>query len=330
MSELMKAKITGVGYSVPEKILTNADLEKMVDTSDEWITTRTGIRERHIADPETTSSHLAIAAARKAIAQAEIDPDEIDLILVATITPDMVFPATACLVQHALGAKHAGTLDIEAACSGFIYGLSIARQFIATGTYRHVLVIAAEVLSKVTDWEDRSTCVLFGDGAGAAVVSASEEGDSDIIATHLGGDGRYEDILYLPAGGSKRPATHETVENREHYMKMNGPEVFKLAVTKMRASVRMVLKQGGVDSSQLSMVIPHQANLRIIESLRKYLDLPEEKVYVNLQKYGNTSAATIAIALAELIEQKMIQRGEYIALCAFGGGLTWAAALIRY
>lgn len=330
MEFLRKARITGVGHYVPERVLTNADLEKMVETSDEWITQRSGIRERRIAAPEQASSDLGVQAARKAIAMAGIEVDEINLIIVATITPDMVFPATACIIQHALGAKHAGTMDIEAACSGFLYGLSIARQYIATGECRHILVIAAETLSKITDWEDRSTCVLFGDGAGAVVVSADDSGESDILSTFLGGDGKYGELLNLPAGGSRRPATHETVDARQHFMRMNGAEVFKAAVTKMAASMKFALKRAGLEASQLDMVIPHQANLRIIDSLVKFLDLPQDKVYVNLQKYGNTSAATIPIAFSELVEQGRVKRGDYVAMCAFGGGLTWAAAILKY
>ena len=329
MSSLKKAKIAAIARAVPEKILTNFDLEKMVDTTDEWIRTRTGIEERHIADEKTTSSVLGIEATKKALKKAGISAEELDFIIVATITPDMVFPATACIIQNAIGAVKAATMDIEAACSGFIYGLSIARQYIATGEAKNILVVASEVLSKITDWDDRSTCILFGDGAGAAIITESDS-DSEIMSTVLGGDGKYGDILYLPAGGSKKPASHETVDNKEHTIKMNGQDVFKAAVTKMRSSLKKALEKAGIKSSQLKLVIPHQANLRIIESLRKFLDLPKEKVYVNLQKYGNTSAASIAIAMSEAEENGIIKRGDYIALCAFGGGLTWAATVIKY
>ncbi len=327
---LKKTMIRGTGYALPSQIVTNEDLSKRVDTSDEWIRTRTGIEERRIAPPGMNNSDLAIEASRKALDAAGITAEEIDLIIVSTITPDMVFPATACLVQHAIGAKHAATFDLEAACSGFIYGLSVARQYIATGECTNVLVVASEVLSRITDWTDRSTCVLFGDGAGAAILSASDEGDSDFLSFFLGGDGKYGDILNLPAGGSRKPASHETVDAREHTMKMNGPEVFKAAVMKMNHSMRAVLKKAGYESQAIDLVIPHQANLRIIESLRKYLDLSEDKVYVNLQKYGNTSAASIAIALGEVIETGRLKRGQLVGLCAFGGGLTWAACILRY
>ena len=328
--ELRKIKISGVGYAVPPRILTNDDLSKMVDTSDEWIRSMTGIVERHIADPGMNNSDFATIAAKNALAMSGIPAEEIDMIIVSTITPDMVFPATACLVQHAIGARHAATFDLEAACSGFIYGISVARQFLATGECKNVLVIASELLSRITDWTDRSTCVLFGDGAGAVILTGTDEGESDILSTVLGGDGKHSDILYLPAGGSRKPASHETVDAREHTMKMNGPETFKLAVTKMNACVKLALKRAGLAATDIDIVIPHQANLRIIEMLRKTLDLPEEKVYVNLQKYGNTSAATIAIALAELVESGRVKRGDIIAMCAFGGGLTWAANILRY
>jgi len=330
MGSILKARISGTGFAVPEKILTNADLEKMVDTNDEWIRTRTGIEQRHIAEPHENNSDFGAAAAKMALDNAGIQPEEIDLIIVATITPDMVFPATACIIQKKLGLINAGTVDIESACSGFIYGLSMARQYVATGEYKHVLVIASELLSRITDWEDRGTCVLFGDGAGAAIVSGTDSGESDILATDLGGNGNFEDILYMPAGGSSKPATLETIDAREHSIKMNGKEVFKLAVNTMRQSVERTLEKAGIKPDDLKIVIPHQANKRIIDSLRKYLDLPEQKVYVNVHNYGNTSAASIAIALAELIESGGLERGDLVALCAFGGGLTWGAALFRY
>lgn len=327
---LRKTVIRGTGFSVPSQIVTNDDLSKTVDTSDEWIRTRTGIEERRIASPELNNSDLAVEAARIAIERAGINAEELDLIIVSTVTPDMIFPATACLVQEALGAKHAATFDLEAACSGFIYALSVARQYIASGEYNNVLVVASELLSRVTDWSDRSTCVLFGDGAGAAVLSGSDEGESDFLSFFLGGNGKYADILNIPAGGSRKPASPETLAERGHCMKMNGPEVFKAAVKKMNLSMHQVLAKAGLQSSDLDIIIPHQANLRIIDSLRKYLDLPEDKVYVNLQKYGNTSAASIAIALAELEESGRLTRGQLVGMCAFGGGLTWAACLFRY
>ncbi len=331
MAELIKTKITGLGFYVPEKVLTNYDLEKMVDTSNEWIVSMTGINERRIAADNQPSSELGTKAAERAIASAGIDADDIDMVIVATITPDMVFPATACLIQANLGIKETATMDLEAACTGFIYGLTIARQFIATGEYKNVLVVAVEVLSKITDWTDRSTCVLFGDGAGAAVVSANSDGSgSDFLSTYLGGDGNFKDILYLPAGGSAMPASEATVKNGDHFMKMNGPETYKAAVTKMRKSVNEVLKKAGKSKEDIDLLIPHQANMRIIDSLKKYLKLPDEKAYVNLDKYGNTSAATTAIGLAEVYEKGIIKRGDLVVLCAFGGGLTWGAILIQF
>ncbi len=327
---MKKAKIKGTGFYVPEKVLTNADLEKMVDTSDEWIITRTGIKERRIAGENETSATMGVEAAKKAMKMAGVKGEEIDLIITATITPDMVFPATSALIQTEIGAVNAGVFDIEAACSGFIYGLAIANQFIKTGEYKNILVIASETLSRITDWEDRSTCVLFGDGAGAAVVSEDETGESEIIATYLGGNGSYKDLLYLPAGGSLMPATEETVKKKLHYIKMLGSETFKVAVTKMSESALKVLEKSGIDQSEVSLLIPHQANLRIIRALQKRLSLPDEKVYVNLDKYGNTSAATIPIALAEAVEKGLIKRGDIILLVAFGGGFTWASAVIKW
>ena len=272
---------------------------------------------------------MGAEAARKALKNAGITAKEIDLILTATITPDMVFPATSALIQNIIGAKNAGILDIEAACSGFIYGITIANQFIKTGEYRNILVIASEVLSRITDWEDRSTCVLFGDAAGAAVVSESTS-ESEIIATYLGGDGFYKELLYMPAGGSLYPASEETLKNRMHYIKMKGNETFKLAVTKMCESAEIVIKKAGISSEDISLLIPHQANLRIIQAVQKRLNLTDDKVFVNLQRYGNTSAATIPVALAEAVESGKIKRGDIVVLVAFGGGFTWGSAVIRW
>ncbi|MDR2733289.1 MAG: ketoacyl-ACP synthase III [Spirochaetota bacterium] len=325
-----QARISGTGFAVPPRILTNAEISQRVDTTDEWIRTRTGIEERRIASEDMHNSDLAAEASRKALCAAGIAAEEIDMIVVATTTSDMPFPSMACILQQALGARRAAVFDVVAACSGFVYALSVARQYVASGECRHVLVTASEVLSRVTDWSDRSTCILFGDGAGAVVLSASDEGASDILAFHLGGDGRLGDLLKIPAGGSSKPASHETVNAREHTIRMNGAEVFKAAVQKMNFCMRMVLRRAGLEASDLDLVIPHQANLRIIDSLRKYLDLPREKVYVNLQKYGNTSAASIAIALAECVASKRLARGNLLGMCAFGGGLTWGACVLRY
>jgi len=321
--------IAGIGYYVPKKILTNFDLEKMVETSDEWITTRTGIKTRHIVEDNETSSMLGTEAAKKALLNANLKPEDIDFTIVATITPDMIFPSTAALISNNLGIHGKAVLDIEAACTGFIYGLSIADQFIKTGKYKNILVIAAETLSKITDWKDRNTCVLFGDGSGAAVVSVSKS-ESKIIDFYLGGDGAYKDLLYIEAGGSLHPASEETVRNRMHYMKMKGNETFKVAVTKMSECAKEILERNNIKQDEISLLIAHQANERIIRAVQKSLGLPDEKVYINLDKYGNTSAASIPIALAEAVEKKLIKRGDLILLVAFGGGLTWGSMLIKW
>ena len=325
------AYIAGIGHYAPEKILTNHDLEKMVETNDEWITTRTGIKERRIAAESQATSDLAIEAAKKAIAMAGIDADDIDCIIVASITPDYIFPATACLVQEALGCSHAGTFDIEAACSGFIYGLSIANGYVTSGMYDTVLVIAAETLSRITDWEDRQTCVLFGDAAGAAIVRVTEESSlSKLLSFTLGGSGQYKDLLMLPAGGSRNPASAETVQNREHYMKMTGNKVFPVAIKNMSNSARRALEKAGKHSDDVKLFIPHQANMRIIQGVAKQLDITEDRVMVNIDRYGNTSAATIPVALSEAVEQSRIQRGDLVILVAFGGGFTWAASAFNW
>ncbi|MBU1077968.1 MAG: ketoacyl-ACP synthase III [Spirochaetes bacterium] len=327
--KLKQAYIKGIGMYVPKKVLTNHDLEKMVDTSDEWITTRTGIKERHIAAKNETSSTMGAEAAKEAIKNAGLKPKDIDLIITNTITPDMPFPNTSALIANILGIKKAGVFDIEAACSGFIYGLSIAKQYIRTGEYKNILVISSEVLSRVTDWEDRNTCVLFGDAAAAAVVSESS-GKSEIISIYLGGDGAYGDLLYLPGGGSLHPATEATVKNRMHYMKMKGNETFKVAVTKMSESALTILEKANIKKSDVDLLIPHQANMRIIKMVQKTLELSDDKVYINLQKYGNTSAATIPVALYEAVQEGRLKRGDNLILVAFGGGFTWASAAIRW
>lgn len=320
--------IRGTGSYVPERILTNADLEKMVQTSDEWITTRTGMKERRIADEKTATSDLAIAAARKALEEAKIAPEELDAIIVATVTPDMLFPSTGCFVQRGLGATNAFAFDITAACSGFLYGLSIAKGYIESGTYRNILLIGAETLSKITDWQDRSTCILFGDGAGAMVLSRTE-GESGIVSLHLGADGNYQHLLQLPGGGSRNPVSPQTIEQRLHYMKMAGPEVFKVAVTKMAEAAEKALELAGKQSEDLTLIIPHQANRRIIEAIAKRMKLPLEKVFINLHKYGNVSAATTIIALDEARREGKLKKGDLTELVAFGGGFTWGAAVLR-
>ncbi|MFH1239126.1 MAG: beta-ketoacyl-ACP synthase III [bacterium] len=322
-------KIIGTGSYLPERILTNADLEKMVDTSDEWIVTRTGIKERHIAASNEASSDLAVKAARKAIEKAKIKPEDIDLIIVATVTPDMFFPSTACLVQTQLGINNAAAFDVSAACSGFIYALSIAKQYLETGTSKLALVIAAETLSRITDWQDRNTCVLFGDGAGAAVLK-KEEGDSGLLAFYLGADGQYGDLLNMPAGGSRMPATEDTVKQRMHFLKMSGNAIFKVAVQSMIKSSQEVLKKSGLKCEDVNLVIPHQANIRIIEAMAKKVGIPMERVFLNIQKCGNMSSATTAVGLDEAYREGRIKKRNIVELVAFGGGFTWGGCIMRW
>ena len=324
--------IKGTGMYVPERVLTNADLEKMVETSDEWITTRTGIKERHIADAATTTSMLACKAAEKALAMAGVSPQELDLITVATVTPDKMFPNTAALVQRELGARTCPCFDLEAACSGLLYSLEVVHSILkAHKNYRKALVIGAEKLSSIVDWTDRSTCVLFGDGAAALVLERDDSSDNDFyVAGKLAADGNYGDILHLPAGGSAMPASHETVDGRLHYIKMGGQETFKLAVTGMTNASKEVLADAGVSPDQIAWVIPHQANHRIISAVAQRLAVPDDRVYVNIFRYGNTSSASIGICLDELNRAGKLKRGDYILLTAFGGGLTWGAQLIRW
>lgn len=325
---MRRATIIGLGKYLPEEIMTNHDLEKIVDTTDEWIKTRTGIEKRRIAAKEQATSDLAYAAAKEALEDADIAAEELDLIIVATITPDMLFPATSCIVQEKLGAKNAAAFDLGAGCSGFVYGLTTAVNFVETGMYDNILVIGAEVLSKILDWEDRGTCVLFGDGAGAAVISAAEKGG--FLASDLGADGKGADTLYQPAGGSRIPASHESVRNKEHFLKMEGTPVFKFAVKAMSRASLDVLKKAGVKKEDVKLLIPHQANTRIIDAAAKRLKLNDDQIYVNLPEYGNTSAASIAIALAEAKEKGLINNGDKIVLVAFGAGLTWASTVIEW
>ena len=325
---MKKVGITGLGEYLPKKILTNADLEKMVDTSDEWITTRTGIKRRHLVSSGQAASDLATNAARKALKDAGMQASDLELIIVATITPDMQFPSTACFVQHNLGAKKAVCFDISAACAGFVYALVVAQQFIARGTYRNALVIGSEVLSTITDWQDRNTCVLFGDGAGAAILAPVKSGG--IISTFLGSDGSSGDLLLLPGGGSRNPATHQSIDNRLHYIKMRGNELFKVAVKIMTEAAQQALKLAGLECKDVDLVIPHQANTRILMSMAKKMGLPEEKIYLNIDKRGNMSSASTATALCEAAKSKCIKKGDIILLVAFGGGLVWGACVIKW
>ncbi len=320
--------ITGWGMHVPEKILTNADFERMVDTSDEWITSRTGIKQRHIAGPGETASTLSIAAGKQALERAGIEGKDLGLIIVATVCADYPFPSTANIVQHALGAQ-CGSFDMQAACSGFLYALSTAHQFIANGTAKHVLVVGVELLSRVVDFTDRSTCVLFGDGAGAVVLSASDE-PGGVLGYTMGSDGARPDLLYIPMGGSAEPVTEEGVREGRQYVRMQGGEVFKFATRIMGVAMEEALESAGMTAADMDLFIPHQANLRIIESASKRLGLPPEKVFVNIHDYGNTSAAAVPIALCEAIDQGRVYPGAHLGMVAFGAGLTWAAAVVKW
>jgi len=321
--------IKGTGSFLPEKVLTNYDLEKMVDTSDEWITQRTGIKERRIVADDQSTSDMAAAAGIRAIENAGLKKDDIDYIIVATITPDYMFPSTAALVGAKLDIAGTPCIDIEAACSGFLYGIDLAEGLIRSGKYKNILVIAAESLTRIVDWEDRATCVLFGDGAGAAVLTA-EESEEGIISSTFGADGNYTKILNLPAGGSKNPATEQTVKNRLHYIQMAGNETFKVAVKKMGAAAETVLHNAGLTAEDVKWLVPHQANYRIMAATAKRIKVPEEKVFMNLDKYGNTSAATIPIALDEMNRGGKLVKGDNVVLVAFGGGLTWGSVLLKW
>ena len=324
------ATITGTGAYLPEKVITNADLEEMVDTSDEWIRQRTGIVERRIADDDTATSDLSIRAARRAIEHAQIDPVDIEMILVATVTPDTFFPSTACYVQKGIGAKNASAMDVSAACAGFLYGLDLADGLIKSGRYDTILVVGGEVFNNIINWQDRSTCVLFGDGAGAAVVQATEE-PKGILASYIGSDGDYADInlLGIPAGGSRMPLTPEGIKRKLDKIQMNGREVFKLGVRLMPEAAQRVLRKANVSVEDIDLLIPHQANLRIIEAVGDRLGVPREKVYINVDKYGNTSAATVIIALDEAIREGCAKPGDLILLVTFGAGVTWGSTLLQ-
>ncbi|NLN26755.1 MAG: ketoacyl-ACP synthase III [Firmicutes bacterium] len=318
---MTNAGILGIGYAVPDGVLTNHDLERMVDTSDEWITTRTGIKERRIANGETTSD-LAVLAAKKAIAHARIAPQDSDMVIVATITPDMAFPATACLVQDRLGCTRAGAFDLSAGCSGFVYALDVATHMVRSGPYRHVLVIGADTLSAITDFSDRSTCVLFGDGAGAAVVGQTE--GRGVLATYLGADGGQGMSLYLPRERA------EAASHKDGFIQMAGSDVFKFAVRIMGDAALEVLRRAAVAPEDVDLFVPHQANIRIIDAAAKRLGLDGRKIFVNVHKYGNTSAASIPIALAEAYEQGRLNKGDIVTLVGFGAGLTWGAAALEW
>lgn len=327
MKSLRPVGIIGTGKYVPERILTNSDLEKIVETNDEWIVSRTGIRERHIAAPEQATSDLAYEAALRALASAGMQPEDLDLIIVATITPDTTFPSTACILQDKLGAKGAAAFDLSAACSGFVYSLATAVGFIQNGMYNNALIIGADTLSRITDYTDRNTCVLFGDGAGAVIVGEVPEGRG-FQSFDLGAEGAGGSLLKLEGGGSRLPATVETVEGKKHFIYMNGREVFKFAVRVMGTATEKVLNKAGLTKEDIDLFVPHQANIRIIQSAMQRLELPPEKCVINVDKYANTSAASIPLALVEAAEEGRIKEGDTVLLVGFGGGLTWGASIL--
>ena len=323
--------ILGTGSYAPERVMTNAEVSQIVDTSDEWILSRSGIRERRIAAPNEAASDMGVQAARRALENAALQPGDIDLLIVATITPDLPMPATACIVQQKLGVpKTAACFDLNAACTGFLYALDTACAMVSSGRYRHALVIGSEKLSSIIDWKDRTTCVLFGDGAGAVVIGTHPEAGRGLIGTRLGAMGENADLLCIPGGGSSAPATPASIAAGDHFLKMKGKEIFKLAVRVMDEASRDILEQHRLRADQISLVIPHQANLRIIEAISQYLDLPMERFFVNLDRYGNTSAASIPIALDEARRTGRIKPGDITLLVAFGAGLTYGSALIRW
>ncbi len=329
MSKRFSARIIGTGSAVPEKIMTNHDFEAIIDTTDEWITTRTGIKQRHIAADDQSTADLATEAAKNALEAAGIGADELDMIIVGTITPEMNFPSTACFVGANIGAHGAAAFDLSAACSGFVYALATAGHFIETGAMKTVLVIGAETLSKITDFTDRTSCVLFGDGAGAVVLRASDDPDAGLLYSTLGADGRQWECMHVPGGGSRNPATHETVDARMHYMKIYGREVYRFAVNKMQELVIKCMAECDLTVDDVKLVVPHQVNRRIIESAITKLGFPPEKVYVNIDEYGNTSGASVPLALDQAWRSRGIKAGDNLIFVAFGGGLTWAGATVR-
>jgi 3-oxoacyl-[acyl-carrier-protein] synthase-3 len=326
---VIRARVIGTGAYLPERRLTNQELERTVETSDRWIVERTGIRERRIAAPEEATSDLAAAAGRQALAAAGVPASSVELIIVATATPDMLFPSTACLAQERLGAKQAFAFDLSAACTGFLYALSVADQYIRAGTYRTVLVIGAEVLSRMVDWTDRTTCILFGDGAGAAVLQA-DRGERGILSTHLHSDGALWDLIHIPGGGSRRPPSAETLAERMNFVKMKGSETFRVAVRALEEVAREALAANHLSTEQLALIVPHQANLRILQAVAERLAVPAEKVMINVDRYGNTSAASIPIALDEAVRGGRVKPDDLLLLEAFGAGLTWGAAVVRW
>lgn len=330
MSKRIAAKITGVTGFVPSRVMTNSDLEKIVDTTDSWIQTRTGIRERHVVDPGTATSDLATAAAKQLLECRGISPDEIEMIVVASVTPDMMFPATACLIQNKLGARNAWGFDLSAACSGFVYALTVGAQFVGAGTQKKVLVIGSDIMTSILDYKDRTTCVLFGDGAGAVLLEPAEGEEEGIIDYQHDVDGSGGKFLYMPGGGSLHPPTHETVDQRMHYVHQEGAQVFKYAVRRMAELACHLLERNGFSGKDLALVVPHQANLRIIRAMQERLGVDDSKVMINIERYGNTTAATIPLGIRDAIEQKRLKKGDLVLLIAVGAGYTTGGILLRW
>ena len=328
---MYECRIAGTGRYVPERILSNKDLEDMVDTSDEWIIQRTGIRERHIAAENESTSDLALQAAQSAMEEAGLDPLDLDAVILATLTPDTYCPAGACYVQKLLGAENACSFDLSAACTGFVYGITVGSSLVRSGVHKNVLVIGAETLSRFIDYTDRNTCILFGDGAGAAVLSRAEEGsESRLVDHYLRSDGGGADLIIMPGGGSRQPASADTVDGKKHFLSMQGSDVFKFATRSMQVLIETAIERNDLSISDLDLVVPHQVNSRIIETVLRKIDLPEEKIYLNLQRYGNTSAASVPMALHEAVEEGRIEKGSLVLLVAFGAGLTWGYNLVRW
>jgi 3-oxoacyl-[acyl-carrier-protein] synthase III len=326
---LRGSTITGIGRYLPRRVMTNLEIEKMVDTSDEWIVTRTGIKERRIAAPEEASSDLAYPAAQEALAHAGVTPEQLDLIIVGTATPDMLFPATACVLQDRLGAKQAGAFDLSAACSSWVYAVAVAHGYIAAGLAKTVLVVGAETLSKFTNWKDRNTCVLFGDSAGAVVMQACEPG-SGFLSFYLGADGAGGPLIAIPAGGSRIPASFESIERNQHYLQMNGREVYKFAVRCIPKAIEEAVQRAHLNIDDVDVFIPHQANIRIIDAAAGRLGQPREKFFINVERYGNTSSASVPVALYEAVHGGRIKAGDVVVMVAFGGGLTWGSCAMRW
>ena len=330
MSRRIAAKITGVASYVPPRVLTNQDLATMVDTNDEWIRERTGISERHIADKGTAASHLATEAARKLLAQRNVRPEEIDLIIVASVTPDMMFPATACLVQDRLGAKNAWGFDLSGACSGFVYALTVGAQFVGAGTHKKALVIGSDIMSSIINYQDRATCILFGDGAGAVLVEPAASDGEGILDFHHDIDGSGGQYLYMPGGGSLHPPSHETVDKKMHYVHQEGQQVFKYAVRRMAEVSNLLLERNGFTTNDLALVVPHQANLRIIRATQERLGLDDSKILINIDRYGNTTAGTIPLGLCDALAQGRLKKGDLLLLVAVGAGYTTGGMLLRW